>query len=254
MRTLVVIPTYNERGNIEALVGEILALLPELDILIVDDNSPDGTGQAADLLARRTPRVRVLHRAGKQGLGTAYVAGFTYALAEGYDRVVEMDSDFSHRPEDLPAMLAATRWADVVIGSRNVAGGQALNWSPVRHLISKGGSAFARVVLGMPIQDCTSGFKAFRRSAIERLDLAALGSNGYAFQLEVNYACVQSGQRIVEVPIVFPDRTRGTSKMSWGIVVEAVWLVLRLRTGLSRVAVQELPDPVAAVEVHTANV
>ncbi len=234
MQTLVIIPTYNERENLERLARAILATDGTLDILVVDDGSPDGTGAVADELARDTPRVHVLHRSGKQGLGTAYAAGFRYALTHGYERVIEMDADFSHRPQDLPGLLRAAEFADVVIGSRNVPGGRAVGWSPLRHLISKGGSLYARLLLGLPIHDCTSGFKCFRRSALEVLDLDALRSNGYAFQVEVNHACTVAGLRFAEVPIVFPDRERGRSKMSWHIVVEASWLVLRLRLGLSR--------------------
>ena len=235
MRTIVVIPTYNECENLPLLIDRLLALDPNIDIVVVDDASPDGTGVLAERLAAATARVHVFHRAGKLGLGTAYVAGFQFALAHGYQRIVEMDADFSHRPADPQRLLAATSNADVVIGSRNVPGGQTPGWSPLRRLISKGGSLFARRVLGLPIRDCTSGFKVFQREALERLDLAALRSNGYGFQVEVNYACACAGQRIVEVPIVFPDRSRGTSKMSWRIVLEAALLVLRLRFGLSPV-------------------
>ena len=235
METLCIIPTYNERANLSRLIPMLLAEVPNLDVLIVDDNSPDGTGQLAETLAQADGRVKVLHRTGKQGLGTAYVTGFTYALTRGYDYVVEMDADLSHRPEDLPRLLRAAETADVVIGSRNIPGGQIVGWSPLRRFISKGGSLYARLVLGLPIRDCTSGFKCFRRAALEALDLAALRSNGYAFQVEVNYACARAGLMLAEVPIVFPDRVQGTSKMSGRIVVEAALLVLRLRLGLSPV-------------------
>jgi dolichol-phosphate mannosyltransferase len=235
MRTLVIIPTFNERENVAPLVGAVLAVDRSLDVLVVDDGSPDGTGAIADALAAESAgRVRVLHRAGKQGLGTAYVAGFRIALAEGYERVVEMDADFSHRPEDLPRLLAAADTADVVIGSRNVPGGRVVGWSARRHLISKGGSRAARLVLGLPVHDCTSGFKCFRRAALAALDLDAIRSNGYAFQVEVNYACARAGLRLAEVPIVFPDRQRGRSKMSGRIVAEAALLLVRLRLGLAR--------------------
>jgi dolichol-phosphate mannosyltransferase len=237
-RSLVIIPTYNERDNLSPLVHAVLAVDSSLDILVIDDGSPDGTGAIADLLAHQTRgRVRVMHRSGKLGLGTAYVAGFAHALAHGYERVVEMDADFSHRPEDLPRLLQAANSADVVIGSRNVPGGRAPGWSPVRNAISKGGSLYARWLLGLPVRDCTSGFKCFRRRALEVLDLPAVRSNGYGFQVEVNYVCASAGMRFAEVPIVFTDRVRGASKMSWHIVVEAAWLVLRLRIGLSRVPV-----------------
>ena len=248
MRSIVVIPTYNERENLVPLVTQLLALPDAVDVLIVDDNSPDGTGRLADTLVETHPsRVHVLHRSGKLGLGSAYVAGFTFALRHGYDRIVEMDADFSHQPEDLPRLLAAAEAADVVIGSRNVPGGRVVNWSPLRYAISRGGSAFARVMLQLPIHDCTSGFKVFRRHVLEQLDLTALRANGYAFQVEVNYACARSGQRITEVPIVFPDRRRGASKMSWRIVAEAAWLVVRLRTGLTPVPLERLD---AAAEPH----
>jgi dolichol-phosphate mannosyltransferase len=248
MHTLVIVPTYNELPNLKALVQQLLAVDPTLDVLIVDDDSPDGTGRLADLLVAQSARVHVLHREGKLGLGTAYVAGFSYALRHGYDRVVEMDADFSHRPEDLPRLLAASEWADVVIGSRNVPGGQVRNWSPLRQTISKLGSRFARTVLRLPIHDCTSGFKVFRRETLERLDLPAIRSNGYAFQVEVNYACAASGQRFTEVPIIFPDRVRGASKMSWRIVVEALAMVLRLRLNITPAAVRELAPSAPILE------
>ncbi|HZT08007.1 MAG TPA: polyprenol monophosphomannose synthase [Chloroflexota bacterium] len=234
MSALVIIPTFNERDNLPALVEAILSLDAGLHVLIVDDGSPDGTGEIADRLARETGRVSVLKRSGKQGLGTAYVAGFRYALSHDFDLVVEMDADFSHRPEDLPRLIAAAKEADVVIGSRNVPGGRVVGWSPLRQLVSKGGSIYARLLLGLPVADCTSGFKCFRRSALQILDLDALRSNGYAFQVEVNFACAQAGLRFAEVPIVFPDRARGKSKMSWHIAAEAAWLVLRFRMGLSQ--------------------
>lgn len=246
MDSIVIIPTYNERENLGPLIAAILAIVPAIHVLVVDDNSPDGTGRLADELAAAEPRVKVLHRAGKQGLGTAYVAGFEYALVHGYERVVEMDADFSHRPEDLPRLLDAAAGADVVIGSRNVPGGRTINWSPLRRLISKGGSHYARLVLGLPIHDCTSGFKCFRRAALAALDLGRLRSNGYAFQVEVNYACARAGLRLAEVPIVFPDRVRGASKMSAHIIWEAASLVLRLRLGLAPVP---LVAPVPSTEV-----
>jgi len=233
MRSIVVVPTYNELENLASLVPAILAVDPELDILVVDDNSPDGTGDLAESLSRETGRVQVLHRTGKLGLGTAYVAGFTYALSHGYELIVEMDADFSHRPEDLPRLLQAAETADVVIGSRNVPGGRVENWSMLRHLVSKGGSLYARLLLALPMHDCTGGFKCFRRAALEALDLSRLRSSGYAFQVEVNFACSRAGLRIAEVPIIFPDRVRGTSKMSGTIALEAAVLVLRLRLGLT---------------------
>lgn len=242
MHTLVIIPTYNERENLLPLVMQILEVDTDVHVLIIDDNSPDGTGDLARTMAQAVQRVDVLHRPGKLGLGTAYATGFQYALTHDYDCVVEMDADFSHRPEDLPALLRAAYTADVVIGSRNIPGGRAIGWSPLRHIISKGGSLYARLVLGLPMRDCTSGFKCLHRTALERLDLAALRSNGYAFQVEVNYACAQAGARFAEVPITFPDRQRGASKMSWHIVVEAMVLVVRLRLGLSPVALRAQGD------------
>jgi dolichol-phosphate mannosyltransferase len=233
-RTLVVLPTYNELENLPRLVPRLLALDPVLDILVVDDASPDGTGAVADQLARADPRIRVLHRAGKQGLGTAYLAGFHQALQSGYGRVVEMDADFSHRPADLPRLLQATAGptgADVAIGSRLVPGGAVIGWSALRHAVSQGGSLLARLLLGLPIRDCTSGFKCFRREALEALDLTSVRSSGFAFQVELNHACARAGLRLVEVPITFRDRVRGASKMSWHIVAEALWVVLLLLLG-----------------------
>lgn len=227
--SLVIVPTYNERENLVPFVNAVLAVEPDLDLLVVDDNSPDGTGRLAGELAEREPRVKVLHRPGKLGLGTAYIAGFRYALAHGYERIVEMDADFSHRPEDLPLLLEASETADLVIGSRNVPGGRVENWSPMRHLISKGGSLYARLLLRLPVRDCTGGFKCFRRAVLEALDLDAVRSNGYSFQIELNYLCHRAGFRIVEVPIVFPDRAAGRSKMSRRIVLEAALRVWQLR-------------------------
>jgi dolichol-phosphate mannosyltransferase len=240
MRTLVIVPTYNESENLEPLVSAILAKDASIDVLVVDDNSPDGTGHIADELAMRTNhRVRVIHRPGKLGLGTAYALGFREALERGYSYIVEMDADFSHQPDDLPRLLAAARTADVVVGSRNIPGGRVIGWSPLRYIISRGGSLFARFMLGLPIHDCTSGFKAFRRSTLARLDLDALRSNGYAFQVEVNAACARAKLQFAEVPIIFPDRQRGTSKMSARIVLEATALVLQLRLGLRTVPLRE---------------
>jgi len=231
-RLLIVVPTYNERENLRALRGEVGRVLPEADMLIVDDASPDGTGDVADELAANDPRVRVLHRPGKLGLGTAYREGFRTALREGYDIVFEMDADFSHAPGDLPRLLEAVRdGADLAIGSRYVRGGGTRNWGLVRKLISRGGSLYARTILGVSIRDLTSGFKCFRRSALESLDLDALRSEGYSFQIEVTYRLLRGGRRVVEVPIVFVDRRVGLSKMSRRIVIEAVGVVWKLRWG-----------------------
>ena len=227
---LVVVPTYNEALNIERLIAEILAQGPQFDVLVVDDNSPDGTGDLVAALAAQTPRVQLLRRAGKLGLGTAYVAGFQEGLRQGYSYLCEMDADFSHRPHYLPVLLAvAERAADVALGSRNVPGGRVENWSLARKLISKGGSLYARTILGMPVRDCTGGFKCFRAEVLRRIDLATLTSNGYAFQVEMNYRCHQAGFRLHELPIIFPDRIAGQSKMSQQIVWEAAAMVLRLR-------------------------
>jgi dolichol-phosphate mannosyltransferase len=230
-RGVVVIPTYNERENLGRLVGEILRTSPDLDVLIVDDNSPDGTGDIADGLARTEPRVGVLHRTRKDGLGSAYLAGFRRALAGSYDYVAQMDADFSHRVEDLPGLISAVERADVAIGSRSVAGGGAVARSPLRRLVSAGGSAYARLLLGLPVRDCTGGFKCFRREALLRVDLNAVRSKGYAFQVEMNHLCHRAGLRLVEVPILFPDRVAGRSKMTWRIFVEGWAAVIRLRLG-----------------------
>jgi len=227
---LVVVPTYNEAPNIERLVVEILAQRPQLDVLVVDDNSPDGTGDLVAALAARTPRVQVLRRAGKLGLSSAYLAGFREGLRQGYAYICEMDADFSHQPHYLPALLdAAERGADVVLGSRSVPGGRAENWSWVRKAISRGGNLYARAILGLPVHDCTGGFKCFRAAVLRQIDLDAIRSNGYAFQVEMNYRCHQAAFRIREIPIVFPNRVAGQSKMSWRIVWEATVIVWRLR-------------------------
>lgn len=238
MRTLVILPTYNEAQNLPDLVDGLLDVDQSLDVLVIDDSSPDGTGQVAGRLAAATQRVRVLRRLAKLGLGTAYVAGFRYALRYAYDRVVQMDADLSHSPRDVPVLLAAAQDADVVIGSRNIRQGEVEGWPLLRHLISRGGSAYARLLLGLPIKDCTSGFKCIRREALERIDLDALQAQGFAFQVEVNYACVRAGLRLAEVPIHFRDRVFGRSKMSWPIFLEACLLVPRLRLGLAPAAIR----------------
>ena len=228
-----VLPTYNERDNLEPIVRAILAQAPDLDVLVVDDDSPDGTGQIAARLAAETPgqRVHVLHRIGKLGLGTAYVAGFTWALERGYDYVFEMDADFSHDPADLLRLREAVRSGrgDVAVGSRWVGDGGTRNWSVLRTCISRGGSLYARLILGVPVNDLTSGFKCFSRRVLETLDLESIHSNGYAFQVEVNHRCHRLGFRVAEVPIVFVDRRVGKSKMGTHIVLEAMLVVLRLR-------------------------
>jgi dolichol-phosphate mannosyltransferase len=232
MPALVVLPTYNERDNLEPMVAAILGQAPDLDVLVVDDNSPDGTGQLADRLAAEHPsRLHVIHRDGKRGLGTAYLEGFAWALPLGYDTIFEMDCDFSHDPADVLRLRDAVvrGGADVAIGSRWVGHGGTRNWSFLRTFISRGGSLYARLILGVPVTDLTSGFKCFSRHALEQLDLASVHSNGYAFQVEMNYRCHERGLRIAEVPIVFVDRRVGKSKMGAHIVVEAALMVLRLR-------------------------
>jgi dolichol-phosphate mannosyltransferase len=253
MRTLVVTPTYNERDNLKVFVKEVLSVDEGIDMLIVDDNSPDGTGDIAERLSSVEPRIKVLHRPGKLGLGSAYIEGFQYALRHEYDCVVEMDADFSHRPVDLPKLIAAAETADVVIGSRNIPGGRVENWSLLRKIISRGGSGYTRLMLGVPVRDCTSGFKCFRREVLESIDFNGVESNGYGFQVEMNYLCHQAGFRIAEVPIVFPDREVGKSKMSRGIVFEAARRVWQLRRQPSTAMNREAPQA-PAVAVSTALV
>jgi len=230
-RSLVVLPTYNERENIEPILEAILGQSSDFEVLVVDDNSPDGTGHIVDRLASANPRVHVMHRAEKRGLGTAYIAGFEWALARDFDYVFEMDADFSHDPADLlrlRAPLIAGK-ADASVGSRWVPGGGTRNWSFLRKFISRGGSIYSRVILGVGVHDLTSGFKCFSRRVLEHLDLLSVHSNGYAFQVEMNYRCYLHGFRVVEVPIVFVDRRVGKSKMGSHIVTEAMVVVLRLR-------------------------
>jgi dolichol-phosphate mannosyltransferase len=198
-------------------------------VLVVDDNSPDGTGLLADQLAVREPRVRVLHRERKEGLGRAYLAGFQRALAGGYGRILEMDADFSHDPARLPALLAASREADLVLGSRYVPGGGTVNWGIGRRALSRGGSFYARTILGLGVRDLTGGFKCFRREVLERIDLPSVRSSGYAFQIELTYRAMKRGFRVVEIPITFVDRRVGQSKMSRRIVAEALWMVWKIR-------------------------
>lgn len=234
-RTLVITPTYDERDNLPRFVREVHETAPFADVLVVDDASPDGTGVVADALAARDPRVRVLHRKGKLGLGTAYVAGFRYALTHGYDVALEMDADLSHDPRHIPAMLRALdEGADVALGSRNVPGGGVEGWGLGRHVLSKGGSTYARTILGVRTRDLTTGFKAYTRRALEAIDIASLRSNGYAFQIETTYRALRRGLRVVEVPIVFVDRRVGKSKLSRRIFVEAIGEVWRLRWEATR--------------------
>jgi dolichol-phosphate mannosyltransferase len=226
---LVCLPTYDEKDNVVPMVEAILAATPEVDVLDIDDNSPDGTGRLADGIAARQPRVHVLHRAGKQGLGKAYLAGFAWALDRGYRLVLEMDADFSHDPAYLPGMLEAAREADLVLGSRNVPGGGTRNWGVGRKLISRGGSLYARTILGIPVRDLTGGFKCFRREVLEAIDLPSVECTGYAFQIELTYRALRKGFRVKEIPIVFVDRRVGHSKMSRRIVLEALRKVWSIR-------------------------
>jgi dolichol-phosphate mannosyltransferase len=224
----VCLPTYNERENIEPMLRALTAL--GVNVLVVDDNSPDGTGEIADRLAAELPSVSVLHRERKEGLGPAYLAGFHRALADGADYVLEMDCDFSHDPNDVPRLIAACdAGADLALGSRYVAGGGTANWGFGRRFVSAGGSWYARVLLGVSIHDLTGGFKCYRRAVLERIDLDAVHSKGYAFQIETTYRALRAGFGVVEVPIRFTDRTEGHSKMSRAIVLEAVWKVPVLR-------------------------
>ena len=234
MQATVCLPTYNERENVERMVRALVER--GVDVLVVDDNSPDGTGQIADRLAGELDGVSVLHRAKKEGLGPAYLAGFARALADGAELVLEMDCDFSHDPDDVPRLVAAAEDADLVLGSRYVPGGSIPNWGLVRRFISRGGCLYAQVLLQTRARDLTGGFKCYRRRVLETIDLDAIDSKGYAFQIETTYRTLRKGFRVVEVPITFVDREEGGSKMSRAIVLEAVWKVplLRLRALLGR--------------------
>jgi dolichol-phosphate mannosyltransferase len=237
-RAVLCLPTYNERENLEPMIsalGEVLDT--ERDrVVVIDDASPDGTGKIADRLASRHPWVSVLHRDRKEGIGPAYIAGFRWALAEGAELVLEMDCDFSHRPADVPRLIAATDDADLVLGSRYAPGGGTENWGLVRRFVSRGGCLYAQILLGMRVRDLTGGFKCFRRMALEAIDLDALSAHGYAFQIETTYRVRRAGLRVREVPITFVERRAGASKMTGSIVAEAVWKVplLRLRALVGR--------------------
>ena len=229
-RALVIVPTYNERFNIARLIPAVLAQDSSLQVLVVDDGSPDGTGAIVDGIAANNDRVHVIHREGKLGLGTAYIAGFRWALDRKYDVVLEMDADFSHNPERLPEFLQAIKQADVVLGSRYQDGHvNVVNWPMSRLFLSYAANIYARWVTGLPIFDTTGGFKCFRRNVLESIDLNAVKSNGYAFQIEMSYRAWKRGFGLVEIPIIFVDRTEGVSKMSKKIVREAIWMVWRLR-------------------------
>lgn len=225
VRTLVIVPTYNEAQNLESITDRIREARPDVDILVVDDASPDGTGDIAERLATEDDAVHVLHRAGKAGLGAAYVAGFGWALDKDYDAVVEMDADGSHLPEELHRLLGALDSADVVVGSRYVPGGRVENWPWRRRLLSAGGNHYTRAVMGLPIRDATGGFRAFDAGALREVDLATVHSHGYCFQVDLVHRALQAGLRVVEVPITFVERVGGASKMTGGIVAEALWRV-----------------------------
>jgi dolichol-phosphate mannosyltransferase len=231
-RVWVILPTYNEAENVEAIVPAVRVRLPKSHrILIVDDNSPDGTGEIADRIAAGNDDVEVLHRPVKEGLGPAYIAGFRAALAAGAELIVEMDADFSHDPAHLPDLLEAAEDADLVLGSRYVQGGGVADWGALRRAISRGGSAYARVALGIGVRDLTGGFKVFRREVLESIDLETVDSRGYAFQVETTYRAIRAGFRVVEEPITFHERQVGSSKMSGSIVAEAMWRVPAMRFG-----------------------
>ena len=237
-KTLVIIPTYNERENLPAMAKRVMALPVSVDMLVVDDNSPDGTGQIADEIAKTEPRFHVLHRAEKNGLGRAYIAGFKWALERGYELIMEMDGDFSHNPDDVPKFIEAAgkENADCVLGSRYRNGIRVINWPLKRLILSMGAGVYVRVITGMPFSDPTGGFKCFHRRALQSLDLDAVRSNGYSFQIELTHKLWRNGMKVVEVPIIFMDRFNGTSKMSSKIVREALGMVWRLwfQNGLRR--------------------
>jgi len=229
VKALVLIPTYNERENLVPLMKQIFSEGLPLEVLIIDDHSPDGTGAVADELAAADPRVHVMHRAGKMGLGSAYVAGFRYALERDYDAVFEMDADFSHNPDSLPEFLRELENADLVVGSRYLHGVTVVNWPLKRLVLSYGANVYSRIITGIPIKDLTGGYKCFRRQVLESLDLSRVKSDGYGFQIEINYKAWRKGFRIREIPILFVDRRAGESKMNQRIVWEAAWMVWRLR-------------------------
>jgi dolichol-phosphate mannosyltransferase len=233
-RVVVVMPTYNERQNLEAIAARVRAALPAADLLVVDDNSPDGTGDLADKLAEGDSQVQVMHRTGKAGLGKAYIAGFSWALDRGYDVIVEMDADGSHQPEHLPSLVAALAGgpagADLVIGSRWTPGGRVVNWPKSREVLSRGANVYTRVMLGMGVRDATAGFRAYRAGTLRRISLAEVESTGYCFQIDLTIRVADAGLRIVEVPITFVEREHGASKMSNAIILEAFWRVAQWGT------------------------
>jgi dolichol-phosphate mannosyltransferase len=227
-KALIVMPTYNERENLPRMAQRLLGLPVKVDLLVVDDNSPDGTGKIADELAAKHPEIRVLHRAEKNGLGRAYIAGFKWALENGYEFIFEMDGDFSHNPDDIPAFLEAAKTADLVLGSRYVNGISIINWPLGRLILSKCAATYVRIVTGMPFTDPTGGYKCFRRQSLEAVGLDAVHSNGYSFQIELTHKLWRQGYQVTETPIIFTERVQGHSKMSGHIVKEALWMVIRL--------------------------
>jgi dolichol-phosphate mannosyltransferase len=234
--TLIIVPTYNERENLPRLAQRLLLLPVKVDLLVVDDNSPDGTGKIADELAAKHPEIHVLHRADKEGLGRAYIAGFKWALEHGYEFIFEMDCDFSHDPDEIPAFLEAAKNADLVLGSRYIGGIRVMNWPLGRLMLSRFAGKYVMLVTGMPFSDPTGGYKCFRCRALQAINLDAVRSNGYSFQIELTHKLWRRGFKIVEMPIIFTERERGQSKMDKGIVTEAFWMVWRLwlQNGLRR--------------------
>ena len=224
-RVAVIMPTYNERANIEAMVGRVRRAVPGADLLVVDDNSPDGTGEVADKLAAEDSHVHVLHRERKAGLGAAYIAGFRWALDQGYGVVVEMDADGSHLPEELPRLLDALAGADLVLGSRYVPGGTVVNWPKSREMLSRGGNTYARLMLGIKLKDATGGYRAYRASTLRKISLDEVESQGDCFQIDLAMRALRAGLKVTEVPITFVERVHGTSKMSRAVVAEALWRV-----------------------------
>jgi dolichol-phosphate mannosyltransferase len=229
-RVVIIMPTYNERQNLESIAGRVRTTLPDADLLVVDDSSPDGTGEIADKLAETDPHVQVMHRTQKAGLGKAYIAGFTWALERGYDVIVEMDADGSHQPEHLPSLVSALARADLAIGSRWVRGGQVENWPKSREALSRGANVYTRLMLGIGVRDATAGFRAYRASTLRSISLVQVQSTGYCFQIDLTLRVAQAGLRIVEVPIRFVEREHGASKMSNGIILEAFWRVAQWGT------------------------
>lgn len=229
MQALVIIPTYNELENIQNLLPQVFMALPQIHVLVVDDNSPDGTGKVVETMKEKYPNLHLLARPGKQGLGKAYIAGFSWGLAKKYTHMIEMDADFSHRPEDLVKIHEALKTSDFVIGSRYVPGGRTVNWGLLRKIISQGGGLYSRLILGFPLRDWTGGFNGWRRDVLEKIHLPTVTSEGYSFQIELKYKALLRGFKAQEVPIVFEDRRVGQSKMSLRIVIEAFWKVWKLK-------------------------